>query len=717
MSTPVLPDYAAPYKPVPNVTPFTLRDGTTMLKKVDYINKYIERILIPWINENFSDLADAFETQVNALVLQVNTALAEQSENFDAKVAELETLIVTATSAAEDASTSATDAQAASASAIIAATNAAADAAIAANAAETVATAMPDLVIKPSGGNDQPLISAAIATAAATGRALRLAEGTFLWNTSGDPHTSTPRITGAGVDKTVIQLGAGVGYGPRFQGTKTQVGANNPIATVAKGSRTLTTAFDYSASLAAGDAISIISAKHFSTRAYYNEGEFATVKSITGDTITLMEPLRFGYATGDTIKIYKYGMLSAVNLSGFTVKANDNNVRQILLSTTYCEKPVIRDVKVSGAKADVGIEIQECRDALVERPIAEDIKGLGNLVINTWLGYGVHTTGSLRTIVRDIVARRCRHGFDDSSNAGIQPSLSTIVSGVAYDGPSAGFSTHGGSDECFFNGCETVQCGGGFALRGRAPRGRNIKIRGSLPSGQVNEYTAMGGDDQNYRVGVLIGEPLDDGTVNYAGTRVDWEFSVVDFLGASTTANVINSRYADLIDCTFTLGEIFFNQNAAILYMRSNASRNVVYRNGTIHNSGSGIALALEPETTNISPTHIDILIENIVFDGYNQRVINIPGSTDAAMLSKGIIVRNNKAKNKNAGYGAGSAIMAINGGYFDTAAGSVRVENNDFRESQTTAFFNTGANGGAGLSTGLTRKGNVHTTGYDTAP
>lgn len=75
MTTPVLPDYAAPFKPVPNVTPFTIRDGATMLKKIDYINKYIDRVLIPWINENFAELANDFEEQVNILISQVNAAI------------------------------------------------------------------------------------------------------------------------------------------------------------------------------------------------------------------------------------------------------------------------------------------------------------------------------------------------------------------------------------------------------------------------------------------------------------------------------------------------------------------------------------------------------------------------------------------------------------------------------------------------------------------
>lgn len=72
-----IPDYSAPFKPVPNVTPFTLRDGDTMLKKIDYINKYIIRSLIPWIDENYALLGDQFEEQVNLLIAQVNAAIAD----------------------------------------------------------------------------------------------------------------------------------------------------------------------------------------------------------------------------------------------------------------------------------------------------------------------------------------------------------------------------------------------------------------------------------------------------------------------------------------------------------------------------------------------------------------------------------------------------------------------------------------------------------------
>ena len=75
MTIPVVPDYHAPYKPVPMVTPFTIRDNETMLKKVEGIKKYLTRELIPWIDANYKALGDAFEDQANALILQVNTAI------------------------------------------------------------------------------------------------------------------------------------------------------------------------------------------------------------------------------------------------------------------------------------------------------------------------------------------------------------------------------------------------------------------------------------------------------------------------------------------------------------------------------------------------------------------------------------------------------------------------------------------------------------------
>lgn len=74
MTIPLDP-YVAPYKPLPQVTPFTYRDGLTMLKKLDGMVKYINKDLVPFVNENYEKLGDEFETQVNALIQAVNAAI------------------------------------------------------------------------------------------------------------------------------------------------------------------------------------------------------------------------------------------------------------------------------------------------------------------------------------------------------------------------------------------------------------------------------------------------------------------------------------------------------------------------------------------------------------------------------------------------------------------------------------------------------------------
>lgn len=75
MTIPTLPEYVFPSKPVPQITPFTYRDGVTMLKKLDGIVRYINKELVPFVNENYSELADAFEEQVNLLIAAVNAAI------------------------------------------------------------------------------------------------------------------------------------------------------------------------------------------------------------------------------------------------------------------------------------------------------------------------------------------------------------------------------------------------------------------------------------------------------------------------------------------------------------------------------------------------------------------------------------------------------------------------------------------------------------------
>jgi hypothetical protein len=77
MSIPTIPPYVPSFKPVPTVTPFTYRDGVTMLKKLDNMVRYINIVIIPFINNNFEALADEVEADINNMIQLVNDAIQE----------------------------------------------------------------------------------------------------------------------------------------------------------------------------------------------------------------------------------------------------------------------------------------------------------------------------------------------------------------------------------------------------------------------------------------------------------------------------------------------------------------------------------------------------------------------------------------------------------------------------------------------------------------
>jgi len=77
MSNAILPDYVPVGNPTPQVTPFTYRDGVTMLKKLDDLIRYMNRTLVPFVQDNYEELAEAFNTTVQALIVAFEAAVAE----------------------------------------------------------------------------------------------------------------------------------------------------------------------------------------------------------------------------------------------------------------------------------------------------------------------------------------------------------------------------------------------------------------------------------------------------------------------------------------------------------------------------------------------------------------------------------------------------------------------------------------------------------------
>lgn len=88
-----IPPYIPSWSPVPVVTPFTYRDGVTMLKKVDGIIRYLNRTIVPYINETNQELADKVEADINNMINVVNTAIASLEAETDTKLADMQTTV------------------------------------------------------------------------------------------------------------------------------------------------------------------------------------------------------------------------------------------------------------------------------------------------------------------------------------------------------------------------------------------------------------------------------------------------------------------------------------------------------------------------------------------------------------------------------------------------------------------------------------------------
>lgn len=91
--SPIIPPYVPPYSPLPNLTPFTQRDALTYNEVLEGLRRYINEVIVPFVNENVTELGNEFTEEVNKLITDVNTALAEQTEDVDAKILALETYV------------------------------------------------------------------------------------------------------------------------------------------------------------------------------------------------------------------------------------------------------------------------------------------------------------------------------------------------------------------------------------------------------------------------------------------------------------------------------------------------------------------------------------------------------------------------------------------------------------------------------------------------
>lgn len=150
-------DYIPPFSPLPNIAPFTYKDGETYLSELDNLRVFVNDTLVTFVNENFALINDSTTTEINVLIAEVNTALTGAGANIAtiqtihdqvvALVASLPDLTTTLAAINGGVAASAASADAAATSENISATNAtnsansATDASVAASNASSASTA------------------------------------------------------------------------------------------------------------------------------------------------------------------------------------------------------------------------------------------------------------------------------------------------------------------------------------------------------------------------------------------------------------------------------------------------------------------------------------------------------------------------------------------------------------------------------------------------
>lgn len=72
-----IPPYVPDFLPVPQVTPFTFRDGQAYLERIERLVKWVNNYLLPLLNQQMNDLGNEFTDDINNLITEVNDAVTQ----------------------------------------------------------------------------------------------------------------------------------------------------------------------------------------------------------------------------------------------------------------------------------------------------------------------------------------------------------------------------------------------------------------------------------------------------------------------------------------------------------------------------------------------------------------------------------------------------------------------------------------------------------------
>lgn len=533
-----IPPYVAPYKPVPQVTPLTYRDGITMLKKLELLQRYINKELVPFVNDNMEQLGDDFETQANALIEAVNAAIDmvinDSVEVQDPVVAELVANATSATNDAIEALNAAIMNNAASATRVI-------TDGLYAGKGTAVIAATDYGVIGDGVTLNTTALQNAINAATIYGKAgvVKLPLGVILTGAITIPQNVS--LVGAGKHLSIIKQSGTPAWLVTAAGTITP-DVTVLTATASFGDSVLTVGS--TASLAVNDLIVLHdSVSYTTTDSTYKSGEMFRIKEITSATqVTVWGVVRGSWGTANgqytaanAARISKINPKRGITIADLSFEGDSSSTTGMLLAQ-WASKVTVRNVDVIKS-GSYGIRFDGVYMGEIRGYSASDLTdNLPNLNV----GYAIAVTGpSEKITVNGAQVSRARHGFTTMGGQYGFPHDVMVTAMNVTDCTVAGIDNHAAGEDISIVGNIVSQCAGGITTRARGvtisgnriskiPTGHGINVaelnlKNIVIKGNTVEDIITGGH------GIVVGAPcanltIEDNTVSRVGAdgiRVD----------------------------------------------------------------------------------------------------------------------------------------------------------------------------------------------------
>lgn len=547
--------------PATNVTPFTYRDGTTFLDRLEYLKRYIDRELVPWIKKSYGELTEQIETEINGLIAAVNSAIDEVEQFTQEKFDEFEVIVQQIINNSIELQDSVL-------------------AGIIGNPTSNTAPALKEFIneqvrkttapvvnaesfgVLPGVGNIRQELQAAIA-ATPDGGTLVIPPSTVpydftgtIWSRTGKSITiDAPGVTLRKIDdisdSTAINVGgqdiirnAATPAPVALSAGQTSINMTAPVTGIEPGDIVLLRS----------DEFFDDSRSHYETPVY-KKGELLTVGAVVGNSIIFAEQdrLRDSYSAGYTLYLDLIKPAS-VKMSGFRLLTTATTPGYGLV-VSCADSVDITGVEVVGYDG-MGISVGNAKNVRITGCLVTDC-------VAPAAGYGISVAGVSGAIITGNTGRRNRHSFDILSSPEGAISRDIIFNAnQAISDRSTGISTHSGCEHVTISNNIVSWCGGGITSRGAS-----TTIIGNKVYGYVNY---AGESNMSYGGAIVIGDGNGKGR---AGENLLIESNVMDFRGVYQTLRTVDGiRIYSAVNNATVIGNHALGMPGSFFYRGSSSS-------------------------------------------------------------------------------------------------------------------------------------------------